>query len=344
MVNHVDFLAWFGKLVAPSALALASRRAPRWLSILAYHRVLPPPPADYPFDRDVVDCDPREFARQMEMVARTCTPVGVDDVLDCLDGGRRLPPNPVLVTFDDGYRDNHEYAQPILDRLGIPACFFVTSGNITHRKVFWWDRVAYLFHNTRVATAKIDYPVAIRLRPATDGGRSRRTVIRLIKSYPGLDVERLLVDLAGALRVDWDPEIERRGADQLVMTWDHVRSLANAGMEIGSHTRSHRVLHTVPPPELAVELAGSRADIAGALGRPVRAISYPVGRSIRRMPALVRAVRQAGYQAGFSAEPRGNPLTAELDRYDLGRLPVDMLVRREHLGAYLAAPELCPAW
>ncbi|HEU5061374.1 MAG TPA: hypothetical protein VFU21_32840 [Kofleriaceae bacterium] len=77
-------LAMFGRLVAPGALALASRRPPRWLTILAYHRVMPPLPADYPFDREVVDCDPREFARQMELVARACTPIGLDEVLDFL--------------------------------------------------------------------------------------------------------------------------------------------------------------------------------------------------------------------------------------------------------------------
>lgn len=335
----------FGRLVAPPALALASRRPPRWLSILAYHRVLPAPPPDYPFDRDVIDCDPREFARQMELVARRCTPIGLDEVLDHLEAGRRLPPNPVLVTFDDGYRDNREHAQPILDRLGVPACFFVTTGNVGARRLFWWDRIAYLFHATRVATARISYPVPILLRPATDGGRSRRTVVRLIKSYPGLDVDRFLGQLARALRVEWNGEIEAEAADRLVMTWDDVRALAASGMEIGSHTRSHRVLHTVPPGQLADELAGSRADIEAAIGRAPRAISYPVGRSIRRMPALVRAVREAGYRVGFSAEPRGNPLgRGELDRYDLARLPVDAPMRRDHLGAYLAAPELCPAW
>lgn len=342
----VDAVAVFGRLVAPRALARAGRRPPRWLTVLSYHRVLPAPPPDYPFDREVIDCYPREFARQMELVARLCTPVAIDDLLDHLERGRRLPPNPVLVTFDDGYRDNREHAQPILDRLGVPACFFVTSGNLAQRKVFWWDRVAYLFNQSRVATARLTYPVPLLLRPAGDGGRARRTVLRLIKTHPGLDLERFLAQLARALRVDWDDELERRAADQLLMTWDDARALAAAGMEIGSHTRTHRVLYTVPPAELAVELAGSRADIAQALGRPVRAISYPVGRSLRRMPGLLRAVREAGYRVGFTCEPRATPLSGRqpIDPLDLARLPVDTLMRRDQLGAYLAAPELCPAW
>jgi peptidoglycan/xylan/chitin deacetylase (PgdA/CDA1 family) len=342
----VDAVALFGRLLAPRALARSGKRPPRWLSVLSYHRVVPTPPPDYPFDREVIDCDPREFARHMELVARLCTPVGLDEVLEHLERGRRLPPNPVLVTFDDGYRDNREHAQPILDRLGVPACFFVTTGNISQRKVFWWDRVAYLFHQSRVSTARLTYPIPLLLHVRGDGGRSRRTVLRLIKSQPGLDLERFLGHLARALRVDWDGEHERRAAEELLMTWDDVLALAAAGMEIGSHTRTHRVLYTVPPGELAAELAGSRDDIAVAIGRPPRAISYPVGHSLRRMPALLRAVREAGYRAGFTCEPRANPLAGRvpLDPCDLARLPVDIVTRREQLGSYLAAPELCPAW
>jgi peptidoglycan/xylan/chitin deacetylase (PgdA/CDA1 family) len=340
----VQPLDWFGRLLAPRALAILRRGRPRWLTILAYHRVLPAPGRDYPFDRDVIDCGPAEFEQHMRMVAATCTPVGLGDVIGFLTGGRPLPPNPVLVTFDDGYRDNREHAQPILERHGIPAVFFVTTGNVTERQIFWWDRVAYLFHTTRVAVARISYPTQILLRPRTDGGRARRTVLRLIKTCPGLDVDRFLDGLARALRVDWDPELERRAAAEMLMTWDDVRALAASGMEIGSHTCSHRVLHTLPPDQLRHELTASRADIEREIGRQVRAISYPVGRSLRMMPSLVRAVRDAGYQVGFSAEPRANPVNRELDRFDLARLPVDTLMSREQLGAFLAAPELCRAW
>jgi hypothetical protein len=296
----VQPLDWFGRLLAPRALAILRRGRPRWLTILAYHRVLPAPGRDYPFDRDVIDCGPAEFEQHMRMVAATCTPVGLGDVIGFLTGGRPLPPNPVLVT--------------------------------------------YLFHTTPVAVARISYPTQILLRPRTDGGRARRTVLRLIKTCPGLDVERFLDGLARALRVDWDPELERRAAAEMLMTWDDVRALAASGMEIGSHTCSHRVLHTLPPDQLRHELTASRADIEREIGRQVRAISYPVGRSLRMMPSLVRAVRDAGYQVGFSAEPRANPVNRELDRFDLARLPVDTLMSREQLGAFLAAPELCRAW
>ena len=86
----------------------------------------------------------------------------------------------------------------------------------------------------------------------------------------------------------------------MICSWDQVRALAAAGMDIGSHTRTHRVLQTVPEAELAAELAGSRADLEAVLGRPVRAIAYPVGDPVVGHPAIRRALEAAGYAVGLT--------------------------------------------
>jgi peptidoglycan/xylan/chitin deacetylase (PgdA/CDA1 family) len=339
----VQLFEWFGRTLAPPALAFERHGSPRWLTVLAYHRVVPAPAEDYWFDRDVLDCDPDRFEKHMGLLARRCTPIGLDRLLRFLDG-EPLPPNPVLVTFDDGYRDNRDHALPILQRHQIPALFFVASSYVADRRVFWWDRLAYLFSRTSAPVARLAYPTDLVLRPRTEPERARRMALGIIKTCPGLDLEQFLSDLGRALQVPWDRALEEEFADELVMTWSDVRDLVDAGMEIGSHTRTHRVLHTLAADELSAELTGSRAEIERATGRPVRSISYPVGRSLRLVPPLLRAVRDAGYRAGFSAVPRAIPVRGTVDPYDLGRLSVDQRITRDHLAALLAAPELSRAW
>lgn len=340
MFNPLDVV---GRVLAPAALRLRGRRRPRWLTVLAYHRVLPAPASDYPYDRAVIDCDPDAFATQMELVARECTPVTLDDVLGMLRG-EPLPPNPVLVTFDDGYKDNREHAFPVLDRLGIPAVFFVATSYVGAGRLFWWDRVATLFGHSTVAVARLRYPTDVILRVRAEPEQSRQIVLRFIKTCRGLDVDRFLDELAAALGVPWDDDADRAAAASLVMTWDDVRELASAGMEIGSHTHTHRVLHTLDTETVVAELVRSRSEIEKATGKRPRAISYPVGRPLRKMPALMRAVRDAGYQIGFTAEPRGNRAFGEIEPFDMARVPVDAGVSRHHLRALLAAPELARAW
>lgn len=91
--------------------------------------------------------------------------------------------------------------------------------------------------------------------------------------------------------------------------WDELRGLADAGWEVGSHTRSHPHLTRLGDPELADELEGSRAACEEGLGRPCRTIAYPYGDVDAR---VVEAARRAGYQAAASLPTgrfsRGEPL------------------------------------
>jgi hypothetical protein len=139
------------------------------------------------------------------------------------------------------------------------------------------------------------YPRPLRID--ADDPHARRLLDDAIKNTRGLDVDRFLRELCTALGVGWNPEIEAGLAAPLIMNWDDVRALADAGMAVESHTRSHRVLETLTDSELRDELVGSRRDLEVRLGRPVRAIAYPVGRC---PPVRIqRAVAEAGYQIGL---------------------------------------------
>ena len=94
------------------------------------------------------------------------------------------------------------------------------------------------------------------------------------------------------------------------MTWDQVRALARAGMDVESHGRRHRVLQTLDDATLDDELAGSRADLEAQLGRPVRAIAYPVGRRIAREARIRDALAAAGYRIGLTNQSGVNRVLA----------------------------------
>ena len=337
-------LPWAGRLLARPVLKMRAGRKPRWLTVLVYHRVLPRPGPEFALDTEVVDCDPRRFDRDMALIASTCTPIDLGLLVDFLDGRAELPPNPVLVTFDDGYIDNREHALPILLRHGIRAVFFVSSAYVTRRRAFWWDRIAYLVRHARADVARLGYPTDLVLRVGEDRDLVTSTALRIVKTRRGLDVDRFLDEMGHALGVPWDDALERRLADEHIMSWDDVRALHAAGMDIGSHTDTHRVLDTLEPAQLTAELVASRADIERAIGAGVSSIAYPVGRPIRSLPLIERAVRDACYEVGFSVERRANALArSAFDRFNVTRVPVVPSMSYDRLAALLAAPELSGA-
>jgi peptidoglycan/xylan/chitin deacetylase (PgdA/CDA1 family) len=113
-------------------------------------------------------------------------------------------------------------------------------------------------------------------------------------------------ELGGTNR--WDRVAGER--EELLLDIDELRRLAGAGIEIGSHARTHRDLTACTDEELAAEVAGSRRDLETALGRPVLTFCYPYG----RLDARVRAAADtAGYLAavGIHRHPgaqAGDPL------------------------------------
>jgi peptidoglycan/xylan/chitin deacetylase (PgdA/CDA1 family) len=314
-------LGWLDEMGALEGLVRLRAELPAgWLPILNYHR-LHPDAEGQAFDRGVIDATPQEFERQMRLLTRHFTPIGVGRLADHVTAGVPLPDNPALVTFDDGYRECFTQALPILRALGVPASFFIPTRYIGERRVFWWDRLSYLVRWSPCDRIALSYPTSLELRLEGDRQKAIVRLLGLMKSTYDLDVDRFLSELAASANVRWDATLERRFADELCMSWDEIRALKRAGMEIHSHTRSHRILQNLRPPELRSEIAGSRDDLIRELGGPVRAIAYPVGRSVARHPEIARLVRASGYELGFTLGvrrfgPAPHPL-------DIGRIAPD---------------------
>jgi peptidoglycan/xylan/chitin deacetylase (PgdA/CDA1 family) len=326
---------WDGML-----LARRSRLCPwRGLTVLLYHRVARRE-AIGELDPDLVDATPEEFDRQMAVLRRHFTPVRLGDVVAAARGGAPLPPNAVIVTFDDGYRDNHDEALPILRRHGMTAVFFVSTAHVAERRLYWWERIAILVRRTAKTAIALAYPSQLALD--LSGPAARRAAIRkltaIVKDHPRLDLDRFLVELGSACEVAWTAEEDRRLADAAVMTWDEVRALERAGMDVASHTANHRVLQTLAPGELDRELLGSRLELEAVLGHPVHAIAYPVGRPIALDEAIRGAIRRAGYTLGFTTTPGVNRLDGLDDLLDLKRTPIDAGTPEAMSRAILAAP------
>ncbi|GBD14875.1 Poly-beta-1,6-N-acetyl-D-glucosamine N-deacetylase [bacterium HR25] len=112
------------------------------------------------------------------------------------------------------------------------------------------------------------------------------------------------------------------------LTWEQVREMAEAGMEIVSHTAHHVDLAAAPPEQARQELRESRAALEEALGRPVQLLVYPYGEPFTRAGSearerVVRLVREEGYVGALAALGGLWPLEQRPDNvYRLYRLGV----------------------
>lgn len=327
---------------ALSAILKLREHAPTpWLSILTYHR-FPKHDGSEPFDDGVIDTTAEQFEEQLVCLKKHFTIIGIDE-LCAFAAGATLPRNSVAVTFDDGYLDNYQQAFPILQRHGCRATFFVATSFISERRVYWWDRAAYVVKHSARSVLELHYPTYLRIELEPDRGQAIFRLLRFVKeaSY-SLDLQRFLDELSRATGVVWTRELELEFAERLLMTWDQLRELRAAGMDVQSHTRTHRILQTLSPAELSLELLGSKQDLERELGEPARAIAYPVGRPLGASSPIRSALLQAGYEVGFTNGTGPTSHWARRDRYDIGRQTVARDLSTPYLLSILAVPPLAP--
>lgn len=228
----------------------------------------------------------RGFERQVRLLARAGTVVPLGPALQRLAEGRRLPRRAVAITFDDGYRDNLEHAVPVLERLGLPATFFLVPGLLSRRVAAWWELTGWAVGGAAGDAVWDDAPLP------RDPRERRRFTLALnerLKRLTRAERECRVAELALATR----PSPAFPG--DLFLDWEGARELAARGFEVGSHTASHPILANEAPEEQARELSDSRRELEDRLGRSVPLLAYPNGTTRDYDRHTLAAAAEAGY-------------------------------------------------
>ncbi len=118
----------------------------------------------------------RHLAQQMSYIRNYCKPMKLGKLVSQLQKGGAIDPRTVVVTFDDGYADTFYLARPILQRFGIPATIFVTTGYIdghyrpfeNARSLTWKNIKQMAYENMEIGSHTVSHPVltACSLRKA----------------------------------------------------------------------------------------------------------------------------------------------------------------------------------
>ena len=326
------------RALAVTGLGALLRRTGAWrgVLVLCHHRVGDPRDSDW--DRRLWSATAESLDAQARFLARECDVIAPADMEGALSGRGRH----VMLTFDDGYRDNHDVALPILRAHGLRACFFVATGFLDEPRAPWWDEVAWMVHRSpRAELAPSEWmDRGLSLAPA-ERQASLDVLTARHKTLPPARSEAFLDALAEATGSGRCPTAE---ASELWMTWEMVRALEGAGMTVGGHTVSHPILALLDREEQAHEIDGCarrlREASSGtrcASSATRKASAAPTTRPRRE------CLRAAGVELAFSyhggyARPRG------LDRLAVPRATAEIVTTQPELAAMATLPQLFARW
>ena len=260
--------------------------------VLTLHRVLPESELERSGSLPGMVIGETTFAALLEYLTRHCEviPLTIDPAAK-----RRTPSRvPVAITFDDGWRYTFTTALPLLERYKAPCTVFVCSGLAGRTRPFWPERVASLWAAAHAAGNGGSAVTA--LLPGSE--RGLEAAIECLKRFDPARRERLLERFEAAASAKGIC-LKQDTADSS-MDWEDVRSMALAGVAIGSHTSSHKILTRIPPAEVMEEVTESRRVLQEKLNKCCDLFSYPNGDWSEEVK---HSVARAGYRLAFTTAP-----------------------------------------
>jgi peptidoglycan/xylan/chitin deacetylase (PgdA/CDA1 family) len=281
------------------------RISSRRFQILCFHKISPDP---HPFFEPV---PPKVFEQYVSFLSRCYRVMDLVELVERSQNGD-VPERAVAVTFDDGYRDNYDYAFPILKKYGLTATIFVATGAIDTGETLWHDRVFDAFRFTEKTRAEVVPLGSLSLDPFLERRQSLQKTLAHAKTLHGAERELFVGAVENALIPGKRPSEESR-----MLTWDEIREMHQGGMRFGSHTVTHTIVTRLPSDTLLAELRSSRERLNEQLDAPISSFAYPNGQAADYDEASKNALKACGYS--FAVTSRAGMNRAFADPFELRR-------------------------
>jgi peptidoglycan/xylan/chitin deacetylase (PgdA/CDA1 family) len=288
---------------------------PDTLTILMYHAVIERPlkVPDWCF------LSLKHFRRQMKYLRDHFEVLPLPEAVHRLKEGEIKKPT-VVITFDDGYQNNHDHAFPILKEHQLPATFFLNTGLIDSDKTVWFCRLHAAIEMTDLDSLEWNgetFDLTNIPSRANASSELQDQLKKLTFERFEEELDRIILKLGCGGEHRLDPDSPYRMLDS-----DSIRTLSGSSLvEFGAHMVNHTIISNLDHEltgEIIMKSIESTAEISG---RPCRTLAYPNGQPGDYDLNTLACLRQCDLEfAVTTIEYPNRPGTPHLElcRYGIG--------------------------
>jgi peptidoglycan/xylan/chitin deacetylase (PgdA/CDA1 family) len=264
-----------------------------------------------------------EFEQHLKLYLNYGTPVSLSD----LALGKKMPPNPIVVTIDDGYANNYFLGFPVLKKYNIPATIFLTTSFICGETFLWTDWLEYVLmqaedRNDIFKWNNKAFPINLLSKNARK--HCLLSLKSMLKTIPKEEIMRFIESLQKVLRVELSFAKLPEGIQPL--NWDQIKEMKESGLiSFGSHTLSHPILSMCNAKTQRREIHESKLIIEEKLGNPCFMFAYPNGKRSDYSGETIEFLKETGYVLAVTTESGYNYVNF-YERYELKRWGTDISV------------------
>jgi peptidoglycan/xylan/chitin deacetylase (PgdA/CDA1 family) len=234
------------------------------------------------------------FDRVLQALSRAGTPLAMQDVVAHRRALEPCPPHSFVVTFDDGFENNHSIAAPMLADLSIPATFYLSTAFVEHNSMSWIDRIEYCLEHVPRMSLKFpwdsathhfhDWPSKINLLDFL-----RATV----KKRQSIDLEELVGEVFSQCGLSpvqsSDDPLDRK------LNWGQASQMAAHPLfTIGGHSHNHLNLAFLTADQVEQEISESFRLLSERASIQTEHYSYPEGLDYCYSAEIIEALKRHG--------------------------------------------------
>jgi peptidoglycan/xylan/chitin deacetylase (PgdA/CDA1 family) len=293
-----------------------------WPLVLMYHRVVKENETEGLQPGIFVTAD--TFDRQVGFITGHFKLIAMSDFIGSLPNDNSYCGKDIILTFDDGWRDNYLNAFPIIKKHNIPVTIYLTSDFIGTSYLFWFQEISSILSRDKSQNKKLAETITTVLNKYFLSEAAKILLNENIESLlddPDRFIEMMKI-LDSAVIFEITSEMKKISGGQPIqnnderqlLNWGEISKMNRAGADFGSHGLTHRLLDSLDTDEVDKELVESKKAIESKLGKPVGSLTYPNGNYNDK---IEKQVEKAGYACAFIVGKN-----ARKDKYAIGRVGV----------------------
>lgn len=213
---------------------------------------------------------------------------------------RQPGPKFVVLTFDDGYRDNLTEALPVLKANNAPFALYLTPGFADGHIPLWWRDLEDVV--SKAERLDVPFPEGVETFDCSTGDAKRASfeaVYWRLRRGPEQVLDEIIEQLCAGQGIDRLARL-----DQLCMTWPELQVMAREPLcTIGAHTMTHPMLAKHPEHVARAEIFDSKRRLEAEFNREIRHLSYPVGDAASAGVREFSIARAAGFETAVTTRP-----------------------------------------
>lgn len=260
------------------------------------------------------------FERHIKYISRHYDVVSTSEYVNSRRMGRPLPANPLILTFDDGFKDNHVNALPVLEKYQCKATFFVI-GNACNDDDINLHRLYYLLDKLGSAPYILNAHDDNLIKIELSSEKKKKDFIswtRKIIEENGVRACKVFEQLEELCLKD--DSISKSKYKSEYMNEQDIAGLIAGGHEIGGHSMSHRSLGALKTNEKMDEIYRIRLMLDRFIGNEELPFAYPYGQWADFDEEIIEILKKNRFSCGFTTIEGVNDKNSDL--YRLHRIEV----------------------